>query len=280
LISNPIWAFYLATEKLIFSIITFYLAIIMTPLVSTSPEAGLKDETLENIASQNQWHLLGLVDIHSTNQLSIEKVKSIITDETIELIIIAGDLTTAGSRTDVENTLKALAPLELPIMYVPGNMDSPDSTTIEFNGVTPLHGLVKEFNGLQFLGLGASTKTPFPTPYTLSEEELSSILKKASASLTLSQPFALITHDPPYGSGADKLSSGKHVGCKAVKKFVEEHQPLFVLCGHIHESQIITQMGESLIINPGPARDNQGALITITSSNSNNLSVKAELINW
>ena len=43
------------------------------------------------------------------------------------------------------------------------------------------------------------------------------------------------------------------VGSTAVRGFLERHQPLLGLHGHIHESRGITRLGRSVVINPGSA---------------------------
>ncbi len=39
--------------------------------------------------------------------------------------------------------------------------------------------------------------------------------------------------------------------CKAMAKYIEENQPLAVVCGHIHEGAGMEKIGETLVINPG-----------------------------
>jgi Icc-related predicted phosphoesterase len=41
------------------------------------------------------------------------------------------------------------------------------------------------------------------------------------------------------------------VGSRAVRKFLEEHQPILSLHGHIHESRGAVRIGRTLAINPG-----------------------------
>jgi Icc-related predicted phosphoesterase len=56
------------------------------------------------------------------------------------------------------------------------------------------------------------------------------------------------------------------VGSKAVRKVIEEYQPLLGLHGHIHESKGVVRIGKTLCINAGSdylAGNLQGALITI-----------------
>jgi Icc-related predicted phosphoesterase len=81
-------------------------------------------------------------------------------------------------------------------------------------------------------GLGYSNPTPFHTPGEYSEDELATKLEKF-AGLT---PLVLICHCPPQGTGLDEIGNGRHAGSTAVRNFVEQEQPEYFFCGHIHEA--------------------------------------------
>ena len=65
----------------------------------------------------------------------------------------------------------------------------------------------------------------------------------------------LVSHTPPLKTKADSIGSGIHVGSKAVRTFIENHQPAYCLCGHIHEARSCDRIGKTRIINPGMIRD-------------------------
>jgi len=65
-----------------------------------------------------------------------------------------------------------------------------------------------------------------------------------------------IMHSPPFGTRLDFTKEGKSAGSLSIKAFIEEHQPLLTLHGHIHESPDISgfyfdRIGETISINPG-----------------------------
>lgn len=67
----------------------------------------------------------------------------------------------------------------------------------------------------------------------------------------------LVCHQPPYGY-LDKVGApapmhwrGKHAGSKAVLDYIEKNQPPYVLCGHIHEGEGKTKIGNSEVFNLG-----------------------------
>ncbi len=119
-----------------------------------------------------------------------------------------------------------------------------------------LHGRREEVAGETLVGLGASSPTPFHTPFELSEEELEASLRP------LMVPEAILaTHAPPHGS-VDVVPGGGHAGSRAVRRLVEEFGPKAVLCGHIHEGRGVEGEGP-VCINPGPAFRGYGALVDV-----------------
>ena len=60
----------------------------------------------------------------------------------------------------------------------------------------------------------------------------------------------MITHIPPFGTKLDNL--GVFTGSKGIRKVIEESQPDFCLCGHIHETAGLKDLiGKTKIINVG-----------------------------
>ena len=65
-----------------------------------------------------------------------------------------------------------------------------------------------------------------------------------------------VLHSPPRDTACDRTHRGHHVGSRAIRAFVERHQPPLVLSGHIHESPRISgdwrdRLGEAVVVNPG-----------------------------
>ena len=77
-------------------------------------------------------------------------------------------------------------------------------------------------------------------------------LRSSVEGLDKSLPMILVSHQPPYGTKADTLKNGVHVGSKIVRSFIDTWQPLACFCGHIHEGRGIDTIGKTKIINPGP----------------------------
>jgi uncharacterized protein len=69
------------------------------------------------------------------------------------------------------------------------------------------------------------------------------------------QTIAVI-HTPPFNTHCDVLFDGRHIGSKAVRRWIEKKQPRLALHGHIHESPRLARtffdrIGSTTVINPG-----------------------------
>jgi Icc-related predicted phosphoesterase len=117
--------------------------------------------------------------------------------------------------------------------------------------------------------LAWSTPTPWDTPRETNEEQMYELIEQAIAGI---QDFGYAIfnfHDPPYDSKLDTcpkldtstdppspiVKAGQLVtysaGSRAVRRAIEEHQPMLGLHGHIHESRGAVRIGRTLCMNPG-----------------------------
>ena len=171
--------------------------------------------------------LLIFSDIHG-DQAALEKLVSTEAD----YYFAAGDLANWGRGLD---QLGPVMQKRADRMYViPGNHES-EADIARFCqkfGFRDFHGQSIEIAGSTVAGLGYSNPTPFDTPGEYSEEELAERLAKFSSQL----PRVLICHAPPKNTKLDRVREGQHFGSRAVRDFIEKHQPEYFYCGHIHEA--------------------------------------------
>lgn len=136
------------------------------------------------------------------------------------------------------------------VYVMPGNHES-ESDIAGFcarNGFVNFHGETVEIGGVRFAGLGYSTVTPFNTPGEYTEDEIAARLEKFGEW----KPQVLICHSPPLGTALDRIREGLHGGSRAVREFIEGHQPADFFCGHIHEAEgAVIQMGNTRAMNVG-----------------------------
>jgi Icc-related predicted phosphoesterase len=224
--------------------------------------------------------ILGLADLHSRGRLAINGLIQLAEENDIDLVAVAGDLTNFGKPEKVKKVLIELDKINRPIFYVPGNLDSEDSDNFEFSNVKPMHGKARNFQGINFLGLGASNPTPFNTPNELPEEMLSLLLGKALEEKPNDDPIILISHTPPLDSEADRIRGGRHVGSFCVRDFIEREKPVVVLCGHIHESKSISKISETLCVNPGPGAHGNAVIIEVKLDDDGKTTAKADFVEF
>jgi Icc-related predicted phosphoesterase len=61
-----------------------------------------------------------------------------------------------------------------------------------------------------------------------------------------------VIHVPPYGTKLDEFAPGKHAGSTALRDWVERIEPLYLFCGHIHETAGLTDtIGATKCVNVG-----------------------------
>ncbi len=159
----------------------------------------------------------------------------------------AGDLVSWAR--GLEKVGPALAKRER-VYVLPGNHESERDIAAfcEQFGFEPFHGRTLEIAGWQVAGLGYSNPTPFHTPGEYSEAELAGRL----AGFAALKPLVLICHCPPKNTALDRVRPGVHAGSSAVSDFIDQHQPAWFFCGHIHEAEgVAVRLGQTRGVNVG-----------------------------
>ena len=98
----------------------------------------------------------------------------------------------------------------------------------------------------------------FTEEITSTEKENGTIKNDLKNLKELSTPEKTIyvIHAPPFNTNLDVITTGAHVGSKAVREFMEQWQPFLALHGHIHESPKMSgswkdKIGKTPCINVG-----------------------------
>jgi uncharacterized protein len=127
---------------------------------------------------------------------------------------------------------------------------------------------VVALDGVQMLSCSWTNPTPWRSPREEDEERLAERLEGLAAELEPGVPTVFNLHCPPHGTTLDKapeltpdlevVKDGGEprivsVGSTAVRAFIERHQPLLSLHGHIHESKAVARIGKTTCVNPGSA---------------------------
>lgn len=183
----------------------------------------------------------------------------------INLLIISGDITNFGTGDLAIEIINKLADYCGNVFAIPGNCDpAVVLTAIDDSKAVNIHSNNVLLDDILISGFGGSNETPFDTPTEFTEEELYDNLDKTLSKNNGDYKYhILVTHAPPVNSGADKISSGDHVGSESVRKIIEKYQPDIALCGHIHEAVSEDKIGDTILFNPGQVKEGHATLIEI-----------------
>ncbi len=167
-----------------------------------------------------------------------------------------------------------LRPIGAKLYLIPGNDDYEEVADYiqhyRTETVVPFEQSIVEFDGeYELAGYGYSNPTPWHTPREKPEEQIyedvKKIMEKSDPKRTI-----LVAHVPPIDTKIDKapkltadlkpeLVGGEYqmvsVGSTAMRRIIEEYNPLLGLHGHIHESGGIDYVkngaGKTPVFNPG-----------------------------
>jgi uncharacterized protein len=171
-----------------------------------------------------------------------------------------------------------LADSPVPMYLIPGNDDDfgidPILNREEYRPVNADGRVIDLPGGLQLIAYGWSNLTPWDTPREVTEDELFERLDALASQVRDPRRSVFMIHVPPYDSGLDTaplldenlrptVSAGDvlrgPVGSTAVRKLIEQYQPLLGVHGHIHESGGERRIGQTVCLNPG-SEANHGIL--------------------
>jgi len=196
--------------------------------------------------------LLAVVgDVHAAWPL-LDRVLQRATEARADGILLVGDL---GShdlsyvrRRTPERDARYLASIDelvrrveacgVPFAFVPGNHDLPDLAHAR-----NADHRVLDVAGLRVAGIGGAGPGAFGFAYEWGEDEI-----RARPSPPCD---VLLVHTPPARTALDRLAfRPEHVGSEAIRERALAHDGVLV-CGHIHESPGVVQLGRCLCLNAG-----------------------------
>jgi len=157
----------------------------------------------------------------------------------------------------------------IPLFIIPGNDDPyaiDEPLAASKYAINVDRKVVEMPGGLEVIGLGLSSPTPWSTPREISEHDFRDTIFRLSDQVKDPRRAVLLTHCPPYDSGLDIapllddnmrpiVSAGDllrgPVGSTGVREAIEQLRPLLSVHGHIHESKGFVRIGRTLCLNPG-----------------------------
>lgn len=268
------------------------------------------------------FRILVLADIHGNIRATAKMLKTVQQqDFKIEMVLIAGDLpkTTPiglmiqyiirnrnlnkkeytrwvykgkGRSQFVQNQIEStkniitlLSTLEVPIVYVPGNVDCYEVQELMRNwSRSELHFLdanVIKINSIQIMGIGGSQLYLKNSNEPLCDMEFS-IQEYKSRVDPLSELFLntgkstldfLITHEPPVFQC--KVNSNLiNGGSSVITSLLNSVKPRIAVFGHYHEFPLVKKVKNTVYVNPGPLACYKFSIIEIKEKNIQSITLK------
>ena len=184
----------------------------------------------------------------------------------VDVVLIAGDITNFGPDELTYDLLSLLEPLECPVLAIPGNCDQRSIlATLDASSAVNLENAVHTIGNVTFAGIGGSNPTPFDTVFERSEGEIGAMLDDllSRAGEIGEARIVLLSHAPPKNT-LDRIPGG-NAGSEAIAGAIGKTD--LIVCGHIHEDQgtmVVSAHGkETVVVNVGQASQAKSAIITI-----------------
>lgn len=205
--------------------------------------------------------VLLLTDIHG----DWENLEKIVSRESFDAVLCAGDLSDASEFDDYQENLGKVLDVfegsEALVKAVPGNMDLEDECvrTLIDNRMN-LHKKIAGFEEFEAVGFGGGL-TPFDTPFEPEEVEIRETIELLYDRMSSDVRIAVI-HQPPENTALD-VADGIHVGSSEVRTLLENTGFDFLLTGHIHESFGVDELSDTILVNPGPVFEGRYGILTV-----------------
>lgn len=201
-----------------------------------------------------------------------------------DAVLFAGDFARFKEPETGLPILNTLVKKHETIFAVIGNCDAPEFLQeLESIDISVEKDMIFR-DGLAFAGSGGALKFTGTTLNERTDDELItdlSIIAEQETEEGLSDSnwnnLILITHQPPFDTGMDKITAGISTGSKNIRAFIEKHQPLVAISGHIHESFATGKLGNTVLMNPGSLAEGRYGIIEVEENNGTWSVTKAEL---
>ncbi len=208
----------------------------------------------------SKMRLVGIADLHG-KLAAMEKILQVAAP--VDAVLLAGDITHFGTPEQAEQIVCKAQESCPHVFAVAGNCDSHAIGERLANLGVSVHarGAVVQTVGIHGLAAIPTWKSGM---YQMTEEQLSESLSAGLEAVAGLPARILLTHVPPFGTSVDRAFLGRHCGSRALRDFVEAHRPCLLVCGHIHESVGIEQLGSTTVVNCGPASRGSYAVVELT----------------
>ena len=188
----------------------------------------------------------GYIAPHETLKI-LDNFKKEVKEQKIGLIVCTGDFTLFGDH--IELLIKKIASLGAEVLLIHGNHEDETDMKIltkRYPNIEFLHKKMKKIGDYVFIGYGGGG-------FSRRDPEFVAAMKKLTSKLSKNDKIILLTHGPPYGTKIDYLPGYGHVGSQDYREFIEKHNVVIALSGHIHEGfGKHEKIKNALVMDPGP----------------------------
>jgi Icc-related predicted phosphoesterase len=206
--------------------------------------------------------LLCLSDLHGDERRLCQILRAA---GAADVLLLGGDLTNFGTPNQAEKLIGVAREHCPVVMAVAGNCDSPeiDQRLVELDVSLFQRGVV--YQGVGFCGVSAMPPW-LGNMYELTEEQIAAALEAGSEQASEGSRQVVLSHPPPFNCRLDRTRRGAHVGTSALRDFIERRTPELVICGHIHEARGIERLGDTTVVNCGPAFQGSYAVVELAET--------------
>jgi 3',5'-cyclic AMP phosphodiesterase CpdA len=214
---------------------------------------GLREA--DSVASADQVLLAHLTDVHvvgdgcddelhvDNNSRLAAAVDSIVAEApAVHAVLATGDLTAWGRAADYTKLAELLAPIQCPVLPLPGNHDDRDGMRATFPDIpwadAEHASWVRTVGGVRIVALDSTRPGEPGAEFDAEREEwLRGVLGEPHHGPTL-----LALHHPPFRTGVEWMDRSGFIGLHRFTEVVAEHLPVRIVCGHLHRP-ITTTVG-------------------------------------
>ncbi len=187
-----------------------------------------------------------------------------------DAVLFVGDFARDQEPETGLNILNTLVKKHDDIFAVTGNCDDPSFVEELEKLDVSVQGDILFRDGLAFAGSGGALYFTGTTANERTDDELVADLAIVAEQESVDgmsdsdwNNLILITHQPPFDTGMDRITAGLSTGSKTIRAFIEKHQPLLALSGHIHESYATGTLGKTVLMNPGSLAEGRYGIVEV-----------------
>ena len=188
--------------------------------------------------------ILAASDIHGDINL-VKTLAEKAEKANVDLVVLCGDLTFSEQST--AGIIGPFVKRNKKVLLIPGNHETDEEISRickDNKNIINIHKGVYEKDGYLFFGYGGGG-------FSKEDPRFERTSLKFKKEMEKGKKIILITHAPIYNTKLDLLN-GEHIGNKSTRRFIDDVQPELVICGHLHENEMITDyIKKTKIVNPG-----------------------------